>query len=381
MTSCRTTTEPGQDPAAARAGAILTIDLGAILENYRRLKGAFQGKEIAPVLKANGYGLGAGAIAPVLAGAGARRFFVAHLDEAIELRGVLDAEVPDCSIFVLNGLVRGAEPEFHHHRLRPVLNSLGELEAWTDLARQKGHRLAAGLHIDSGMNRLGLPRAELDRLAGDHALLDGADLDFIMSHLACADTPAHALNSRQLHFFRQALTRLPPAPASFANSSGIFLSPDYHFDLARPGVGLYGVNPTPDAPNPMTQVVRLQGRILQVRDIDAPQSVGYGATHRARGPAQIATVAVGYADGYLRHLSNQASAWIGGQRVPLVGRVSMDLITLDVTGVPFEAARPGKFADLIAPTDGLDRLAEEAGTIAYEILTALGPRYHRVYLT
>lgn len=379
MTTSPTTTDPAGDPTLARAGAILTIDLAAVQENYRRLVAAFGGKEITPVVKANGYGLGAAQVAPALAAAGARRFYVAHLDEAIALRPVLDAAVAGCSILVLNGVMRGAEADYPAHGLQPVLNSLGDIEAWRDLAKRQKRALPAALHIDSGMNRLGLSNSELDRLAEEPRLLEGTDLTCIMSHLACAEIADHPLNARQLAVFKDALARLPAAPVSFANSSGIFLGKEYHFDLGRPGVALYGVNPTPGRPNPVTQVVRLQGKILQVREIDAPQSVGYGATHRATGPARIATVAVGYADGYLRQLSNQASAWIGGQRVPVVGRVSMDLITLDVTGVRPQAPRPGSFADLIGPQDGVDRLAAEAGTIGYEILTALGHRYHRVY--
>ena len=361
---------------AARAGAVLTVDLGAVRDNYRRLRAALPTARSAAVVKADAYGLGMARVAPVLAAAGARQFFVAHLGEAIELRGVL-GDGPE--IFVLNGLMAGAEADYPAHGLVPVLNSLAELDSWRGLAERTQRRLPAALHLDTGMNRLGLPAAELARLADEPARLDGIELAFVMSHLACADQPGDPLNARQLTAFRAARARLPAAPASLANSSGIFLGPDYHFDLARPGVALYGVNPTPERPNPMRQVVRLQGKILQLRDIDAPQSVGYGATHRAAGPARIATVAVGYADGYLRTLSNRGSAFIGGKKVAVAGRVSMDLITLDVTSVPRAAAHPGALVDLLGPDHDLDALARQAGTVGYELLTALGQRYHRLY--
>jgi alanine racemase len=202
----------------------------------------------------------------------------------------------------------------------------------------------------------------------------------ILSHLACAEEPGNPKNAEQLAAFKAALTALPRAPVSFCNSSGIFLRPDYHFDLGRPGVALYGANPTPGAANPMRPVIRLQAKILQIRSIDAPQTVGYGASHRARGPARIATVAAGYADGYLRSLSSRGHAWVAGHRVPVVGRVSMDLLALDVTAVAPEQVRPGLWAELINAEQDVDAVAREAGTIGYEILTSLGARYHRVYL-
>ncbi len=370
---------PLDDPAARRAGALLAIDLSAIQRNYRRLKEELKGVACAAVVKADAYGLGVARVAPALAAAGARSFFVAQLGEAITLRAILAEPCPDAEILVLNGLAPGAETDYLDHRLIPVLNNLAEVDAWRGLAAARARALPAALHVDTGMNRLGLPADELDTLAEEPDRLGGIALHSVMSHLVCAEEPDHPLNPRQLAALRAARARLPAAPAGLVNSAGIFLGSEYHFDLGRPGVALYGVNPTPGRPNPMTQVVRLQGKILQVRDIDAPQSVGYGATHRLTGPARIATVAVGYADGYLRSLSNRGSAFIGGTRVAVVGRVSMDLITLDVSAVPSAAAHPGALVDLLGPSHDPDALAEEAGTIGYEILTALGRRYHRVY--
>jgi alanine racemase len=382
MTTSPSATEPAAALAEvpARSAGVLTVDLAAIADNYRRLKSAFQERALAAVVKADGYGLGAERVAPVLVKAGARSIFVAQLEEALRLRPVLDACHPAIALYVLNGLAPGTEAEFADNTILPVLNSLGEIEAWGRFARQRDTALPAAVHLDSGICRLGLPPDEVEALRAAPERLDGIAPTCILSHLACADEPDHPMNGEQLAALKAALTALPRAPVSFCNSSGIFLGPDYHFDLGRPGVALYGVNPTPAAPNPMRPVVRLQARILQVRAIDAPQAVGYGATHRATGPARIATVAAGYADGYLRSISSRGHAWVAGHRVPVVGRVSMDLLALDVTAVPPEHLRPGDWAELINDKQDVDALAREAGTIGYEILTSLGARYRRVYL-
>lgn len=361
-------------PTIEHAGAVLTIDIGAIVANYSQLNERLASGHAAAVVKADGYGLGADRVAPALAAAGCDSFFVAHLDEGLQLRSLL----PEPEIMVLNGLVPGAEVEYASHDLIPVLNHPGEIDAWRAFAHGRTARLPAILHIDTGMSRLGLSARELDDLDPD--ALEGIELRYVMSHLACADTPDHPMNHAQLAAFQAARPRLPPAPASFANSSGIFLGPDYHLELSRPGIALYGGNPLPGQPNPMSQVVSLKGKILQLREIDSAMTVGYGATHSVTPPAKIATVAVGYADGYLRSLSNRASAYIGGTRVPLVGRVSMDLITFDVSDAPAEAVRPGAMIELIGPEHDIDAVAAEAGTIGYEILTNLGHRYHRRYV-
>ena len=384
MTTFPTTTEPAVTAALAdvpaRAAGVLTVDLAAIAENYRRLKAAFLEKAVAAVVKADGYGLGAERVAPVLVKAGARSIFVAQLDEALKLRPLLDRCHPAVSLYVLNGLMPGAEADYVDNNILPVLNSLGQIEAWNRLARAREEALPAAVHLDSGMCRLGLPPDEVERLRAAPELLGGLIPVCLLSHLACADEPGHPMNAQQLASLKAALTALPRAPVSFCNSSGIFLGRDYHFDLGRPGVALYGANPTPEAPNPMRPVVRLQAKILQIRQIDAPQTVGYGATHRATGPARIATVAAGYADGYLRSISSRGHAWVAGHRVPVVGRVSMDLLALDVTGVAPDKVQPGDWAELLNGEQDVDALAREAGTIGYEILTSLGARYHRVYL-
>ena len=361
--------------AIDRAGTVLTIDLGALARNYRLLADRLGGARCAAVVKADAYGLGVARVAPVLLRAGCETFFVATLDEGVALRAL----APAAEIHVLNGVSDGSEEVFAGHGLHPVLNDLGQIERWATFARAHGERDAA-IHVDSGMNRLGLPACEVDRLAAETERLDGLRVRLIMSHLACAEGRDNPMNPAQRAAFIAARAKLPAAPASLANSSGIFLGADYHFDMARPGVALYGVNPTPGASNPMAEVVHLQSKIIQVRDVDRGQTVGYGAAHRTAAPGRIATVPVGYADGYLRSLGNRASAAIGGAQVPVVGRVSMDLITLDVSSLPPDRARPGTPVELIGGACPIDEVAACAGTIAYEILTSLGKRYDRRYV-
>lgn len=360
------------DPSA-RAGARLTVDLAAIQENYRRLCDRLGGIACGAVVKGDAYGLGLAEVAPALFAAGARVFFTALPDEAIALRALL----PEAEIYVLDGLLPGAEADYRAHGLRPVLNSLEEIERHRACAGATP--LPAALHVDSGMSRLGLPDDEVAVLRREPDRLAGVELSYLLSHLACADTPAHPMNAEQLHRFRKARAALPPCRASLANSSGIFLGPAYHFDLARPGVALFGANPTPEQPNPMAQVVRLQGKILQVREIDALRSVGYGAAFRAARSTRVATVAIGYADGYLRSLSGRGRVWLGAAPLPVLGRVSMDLITVDASDLEPGTARPGEWVDIIGPREGVDEVANKAGTIGYEILTSLGHRFLRVY--
>ena len=352
--------------------AILHIDLAAIAENWRLLAARAAPGAVAGVVKANAYGLGADKVAPALRAAGCRHFFVAHLAEGIALRETLGSGP---MIAVLNGFAPGADGDA---ALVPVLNSLGDVLAHAAAGRSAGQARRALLHLDTGMARLGLDAVEQARLVADHSLLAGLDLLYVMTHLACADEPDHPLNAEQAARFDRACAVLPKFKRSFANSSGLFLGADYASDLARPGCALYGINPTPGLPNPLRQVLRLEAPVLQIREIPAGASVGYGASFMAARPSRIATIAVGYADGYLRSLSGQGGAAYRGLMLPLVGRVSMDLITLDVTDVP--GLVPGDAVTLIggaAPSP--DDLAARAGTIGYEILTSLGARYRRDY--
>ncbi len=370
-------TAGGDTPADAR----LIIDLAAIRRNWleicRRIPA---GARAGAVVKADAYGLGATRVAPALAAAGCADFFVATLDEGLALRGRL----PGAHITVLNGSPAGSEAELAAAELRPALNDLGAIERWRDQAERSGTPLAAVIHLDTGMARLGLSPGEVARLANEPKRLGGLVPALLMSHLACADVAGHPMNGEQLARFRSLRQSLPAMAASLAASSGVFLGPDYAFDLVRPGAALYGINPTPGEANPMAQVVRLEARIVALREIDAPLSVGYGAAYRASGKTRIATVPIGYADGYPRALGNQASGILANgdaasPPLPVVGRVSMDLVTLDVSAVPPEQAGIGTTVTLIGAERTLDALAAAAGTIGYELLVRLGQRIPRVY--
>ena len=351
------------------AGGILWIDVGAVVANWRALAARVRPAECAAVVKADAYGLGIERMVPSLWAAGCRTFFVADLDEGTAVARLLDDAGADPVaardrpvVYVFNGPFPGSEADFLVHGLQPVLNSLADIDRWSAHAACCERPLAAALHIDTGMARLGLPRQELAELAADPARLRGLQITLILSHLACADTPAHPLNAHQLALFRQAVAGLPlgtGVPRQFGRHL-------YRCALPR-AAGPPGHRPLrrrafhrPFATNPMQAVVRLDGRILQVREIDAGDTVGYGAAHKSARRARIATVAVGYADGFLRSLSNRGTGYVGEQAVPLVGRVSMDLVTFDVTDVPEPLARPGGFHRVDRPASP-DRCRRERG--------------------
>ncbi len=328
------------------------------------------------MVKADGYGLGAAKVSAALFGAGCRRYFVATIDEGIQLRETLPA---DGRIYVLDGLMGdGTTDLFDHHGLIPVLNSPGDIERWSNHARTNGGRSAI-LALDTGMSRLGLTRREAETLAQTPSALDGIGLEYVMSHLACAEEAGNPMNDRQRQSFDDIRTRLPTAKASLANSGGIFLGSGFHYDLARPGAALYGVSRSTGAPKKMKQPVVLKAKILQVRVVDTESTVGYGATRKVYPGTRLATVAAGYADGYLRCLGNRSHGFIGDIRVPVAGRISMDLIVFDISDVPNGKTCPGDDIVLIDDRQTVDDLAEEAGTIGYEILTSLGSRYARLY--
>jgi len=365
------------DSAAEAAVSRLTIDLGAVRRNYRRLLERLGGVACAGVVKADGYGLGAERVAPALWAEGCRVFFVATLDEAVRLRPV----VPDATVCCLNGLLPGTEAVFDEHRIVPVLNALEQIARWRTFGGRSGRQLPAILHVDTGMNRLGLGDDEWTSVLETPGVLDGIDWLYLISHLASADDPDDPMNARQLAGFQQIRQCLPRRmPASFANSSGIFLGSGYHFDLARPGIALYGGRPNARGPNPLECPIRIEGRILQVRTVPASTGVGYGSSWTSPRESRIATVAAGYADGYLRSLSGVGTVALGGRSCPVVGRVSMDLITVDVTDAPPAGATPGAFVEVLGPTVTPDDAADVAGTIGYELLTSLGRRYVRHYV-
>jgi alanine racemase len=355
------------------ATARLEINLGAIVANWRILRQHHPSGPVAGVVKADAYGLGADNVASALHEAGCDHFFVALLSEAMALRD----RVPGAMLAVLGGPQPGSEPDYVGNDITPVLNTLAEIDAWTATARRAGRVLPAILHVDTGMSRLGLDAHELATVQQDHSRLAGIELRYIMTHLVAADCPDEPLNDAQRHRFAAACAALPSAPTSFANSSGIFLGAAWGSDLARPGAALYGINPTPGRANPMHLPLRLTTRVLSVRDLQPGESVGYNATWRAARPSRIATVGIGYADGWHRALSGRGRAFFDGTPVPLVGRVSMDLTTFDVTGHP--AVQPGGWLELLGAAQTPDDVAVAAGTNGYEVLTSLGRRIHRIY--
>jgi len=365
---------------ANRAGAHLTVDLNALAENYTFLKSQLADDTVcAAVVKADAYGLGLEPVALRLAHSGCNSFFVALLDEAISLRSLLTEHNKEADIYLLNGVENGSESEIDQFGITPVLNSLAEIERWSSHAKQNGGRKAV-LNLDTGMSRLGLDSGELNVFADKPELADGIDITYLMSHLACADDRTAAKNQKQRDLFDQYRDRLGIKKASFANSAGILLGAKYHYDLVRPGAGIYGIQPIINEINSLSQVVNKKEKILQIRTVDTGETVGYGATYQTPRTSRLATVAVGYGDGYFRTLGNRGFGYIGKTRVPVVGRVSMDLITFDITDIPEHEVTPGTMVELIGPHYSVDNLAADAGTIGYEVLTGLGARYSRNYI-
>lgn len=362
------------------ATGIITIDLDVIAANWRALTALVTPAECGAVVKADAYGLGAIKVIPALARAGCRTFFTATPDEAETARRL----APDARLFALDGLLPGAAAIFSANDVAPVLASLDDIATWSAEAARTGKRLPAGLQIDSGLNRLGLSEADVHTLADEPARLDRVDLRLVMSHLACADDPTHAHNETQRANFDRLRAFLPPAPASLAASDGLMLGARFHYDLVRPGYALYGGQAFQGGPTPVRPAVTVEARVLQVRTLVPGDSVGYSATWRATRPTRLAVISAGYADGFARALSASSGQESGvvairGQRAPIVGRVSMDLITADITDLTTDVA-PGDLATLVGPGLTIEAMGHAAGTIGYEVLTRLGPRFTRRYV-
>lgn len=355
---------------------VLTIDLAAIRANYEILRQQV-GLDcaVAAVIKANAYGLGVGPVAATLVQAGARAFFVATLEEGQELRGIV-GDAPE--IFTLNGFDGRAASSFLEHAIMPVLNHPGEAKEYAALSREEGRRLPAAIHIDTGMNRLGAREGDLAAMREAAAEMD---LRCVMSHLSCADEAGQEMNARQHERFSALSGRyFPGVRRSLANSSGIFRGREYHFDMVRPGMALYGLNPSPEGKNPMRPVLDLCLRILQVKEAEKEEMCGYNATYRFDRKSVIAIVSGGYADGLLRSLSNRGQLFWNGHACPVRGRVSMDLLTVDLSGVPEnEIPSEGECMEVLGAHQDAGDLARAAGTLGYEILTGLGRRYRRLY--
>jgi alanine racemase len=329
---------------------------------------------VASVVKANGYGLGMTPVAEALASAGCRWFFVALPEEAVTLASALDER--DVKIGVLSGPLPGSIPALcQSDAIIPVLNDLEQLERW----RRGATGRPALLQFDTGMSRLGFPRSEAARLATEPALTNGVPILGAMSHLGCSDQRDHPMNETQRLRFEELCSHFHLPIRSLAASYGVFLGSPYHFEMVRCGAALYGINPCADRPNPMCAVVDLKARIVEVQDVEAGATVGYGACFTATGPRRIATLGIGYADGVPWSAADRACFSIEGYKLPVLGRISMDLTSVDVTGVPEALVQPGKLVTAIGGPDGLDRLAHDSGTIGYEVLARLGSRVARIY--
>jgi alanine racemase len=371
--------EANQAATLATAGGVLTVDLDALVANWRKLEKTAVPAECAGVIKADAYGCGAAPVARALAGAGCKTFFVATLDEAKAAREA----IPSAAIYVLDGFFQNSGDAYARIDARPVIGDLNELAEWDVFCRRTGWAGGAAIHIDTGMNRLGLTVTEAQGLvprivAGDHGIT------LVMSHLACAETVNHPLNAKQLAAFREIASQFSGVPASLSNSSGVYLGAAFQFELMRPGAAVYGINPTPEADNPMQPVVELKARIVQIRNIEKGDTVGYGGTWTARRPTKLAIVSAGYADGYFRAGSSNdgtrgAEVVVAGKRCPIAGRISMDLMAVDVTDLEKNAVRRGHMVTLIGEGVTVDELAHHFGTIGYEVMTSLGRRYARVY--
>ncbi|MGH1402727.1 MAG: alanine racemase [Alphaproteobacteria bacterium] len=359
----------------------LTIDLAALSDNYRMLSQKIGPScEASAVVKANGYGLGVERIAPALYHAGARSFFVATVEEGEVLRNAL----PKGDIYILNGFSTHERKLYHQYQLSPVLNSLYDIEQYARFSSDMEKTLPALIHVDTGMNRLGLEQPEVEFIGRDPAILDGIDVQYVMSHFCSSEQPSNPSNRRQYDLFHRLCQKLEAGKTAFkksiCNSGGIFADDTYHLDLVRPGIALYGGNPSDEDVNPMSQLVSLDVPILQIKSVKSGDFCGYNETYRFDKNSRIAILSIGYADGVSRYLSNQGALYYKGYNLPIRGRVSMDLIICDLSGVA-ECDMPaiGDMVEVLGGHQTIDDLAQSAGTIPYEILTSLGDRYARLY--
>lgn len=353
------------------AQPVLTIDLGALAANYQTLQALAPSTEIAGVVKADGYGCGAVEVAERLVKEGCKTFFVTNLEEALELRA--SKSLRSAQIYVFNGCFNEDPNLFLENNLTPILNRVDEVKSWLTFAGEQGETLAYGLHLDTGMNRQGINWTRAGELADLKPTL-------VMSHLASADQPDAPFNEVQRQRFEALSQHFPGARKSLANSAGLHLGSPYHYDLARPGIALYGGEPLADGSARFEPVVHLYAPILQIREIAAGETVGYGETFKAGRKTRIATLPLGYADGIHRSLSNAGFVYFGEQRLPVVGRVSMDLITVDVTDVEESLLTLGSYLEILGSHISVDDLGRAAGTFGYEVLTSLGTRYQCRYL-
>lgn len=356
--------------------SLLVVDLDALRANYRAVRRHARSALCGAVVKADAYGLGADRVAAALHREGCRTFFVAQLCEALDLHAALPL---DSTVVILNGLNPGSEATCADRGFVPVLNSESQVRGWRSVARARRRPLKACLQFDTGMSRLGLPSSVVRAIAQDCSFSRDVNVRLVMTHLACADEADSAANAAQLELFEDPAASFPGVPRSVAASCGIALPARYHLDLVRPGIALYGVAP-PSEDIDISPVVRLRARVLQVREVETGTGVGYGLAYSASEPRRLATLALGYADGWPRALEEDGSAWFGNERLPIVGRISMDSMTIDISALPSDALGEGDLVDLVNDNRSLEEIAHRAGTIPYEILTRIGSRHARAYI-
>ncbi|MGV1792456.1 alanine racemase [Rhizobium lusitanum] len=375
------------DDAFACAGLRLTVDLGALVENWRDMARRSGRARTSAVVKADAYGLGIEDVGETLYAAGARDFFVATADEGATLR----LYAPEARIFVLSGIWPGMERRFFENDLVPVIASEEQLTFWMSVLSDYGDYPCA-LQVDTGFNRLGLPMDDAIALADDVSRPASFAPVLVMSHLACGDDPANAMNRQQLEAFRKVSAAFEGIEASLANSAGIFLGPEYHFDLTRPGIATYGAEAVPGMANPMRPVATAEARIIQTRSVKSGEAVGYGRALQLTRDSRLAIVSAGYADGYMRSQSSGGvplrqtgiaggHGFIAGHKVPVAGRITMDLTIFDVTDMPEHLVRAGDYIELFGSNISVDEAAKAAGTIGYEMLTSMGLRHERRYIS
>ncbi|WP_371833317.1 alanine racemase [Ferirhizobium litorale] len=379
------TDETSEFEAFDTAALRLTVDLAAIVDNWRTMARLSGKARTAAVVKADAYGLGIEDVGQALYHAGARDFFVAVPSEGVSLRPY----APEARIFVLSGIWPGQEGYFFGHDLVPVIASEQQVAFWTGCVAENGDHPCA-LQVDTGFNRLGLPLDDALELAQDSSRPASLSPVLVMSHLACGDDPMSPMNRLQLESFHKVSAAFEGIESSLSASAGIFLGSAYHFDLTRPGIGLYGGQASTIATHPMRPAAIAEARILQIREASIGETVSYGGMHKVDRDSRLAVASVGYADGYMRNLSGAGVplrdtveaggfGFIAGHRVPIVGRVTMDLTIFDITELPENAVRVGDYIELFGRNITIDEVARAAGTIGYEILTGIGLRYERNY--
>lgn len=359
-----------------QAMGVLQVDTKKILQNYKTLQSLLPQTKCGAVLKADAYGFGMNALAPLLKDQGCEHFFLAHIEEGIDLRKALPAE----KIYIFSGLLPNTEADFIAHNLIPVLNDFRSLKAWEKAAKEQERKLPCVLHFDTGMHRNGFDSQDLSLFLDSLDSLNALDVHFTMSHLACSNERENSFNQHQHNLFESLRSRLPSFKSSLADTGGIFLGPSFHYDIARPGKGLFGLFETPKNTPPLLQCLKLYGRILQIRAGKKGESIGYGGSFVLSRPSRLATIGVGFADGYNRQLSNKGHMEIQGFKAPIVGRISMDYTVIDITDIPESLVFPGGWAELINDTLTLDSLGHCAHTISREISTCLGNRFHCIHV-